>query len=132
MNDNTKSTNKSSNVNSGSSILPSNIDTIKRKRSIPVIQQKHKRKTGSPHKISSTTKEKNSIKLKSLRKDRNGNDITSKNKKQVKVTFIDLVTSDPFVNITQVESYKEYNKVDRPLREDVYVKTIATCACIIY
>lgn len=132
MNDNTKSTNKSSNVNSGSSILPSNIDTIKRKRSIPVIQQKNKRKTGSPHKISSTTKEKNSIKLKSLRKDRNGNDITSKNKKQVKVTFIDLVTSEPFANITPVESYKEYNTVDRPLREDVYVKTVATCACIIY
>ena len=132
MNDNTKSTNKSSNVNSGSSILPSNIDTIKRKRPIPVIQQKNKRKTGSPHKISSTTKEKNSIKLKSLRKDRNGNDITSKNKKQVKVTFIDLVTSEPFANITPVESYKEYNTVDRPLREDVYVKTVATCACIIY
>lgn len=132
MNDNTKSTNKSSNVNSGSSILPSNIDTIKRKRPIPVIQQKNKRKSGSPHKISSTTKEKNSIKLKSLRKDRNGNDITSKNKKQVKVTFIDLVTSEPFANITPVESYKEYNTVDRPLREDVYVKTVATCACIIY
>lgn len=132
MNDNTKSTNKSSNVNSGSSILPSNIDTIKRKRPIPVIQQKNKRKSGSPHKISSTTKEKNSIKLKALRKDRNGNDITSKNKKQVKVTFIDLVTSEPFANITPVESYKEYNTVDRPLREDVYVKTVATCACIIY
>ena len=132
MNDNTKSTNKSSNVNSGSSILPSNVDNIKRKRPIPVIQQKNKRRTGSPHKISSTTKEKNSIKLKSLRKDRNGNDITSKNKKQVKVTFIDLVTSEPFANITPVESYKEYNTVDRPLREDVYVKTVATCACIIY
>lgn len=132
MNDNTKSTNKSSNVNSGSSILPSNIDTIKRKRPIPVIQQKNKRKSGSPHKISSTTKEKNSTKLKALRKDRNGNDITSKNKKQVKVTFIDLVTSEPFANITPVESYKEYNTVDRPLREDVYVKTVATCACIIY
>ena len=132
MNDNTKSTNKSSNVNSGSSILPSNVDNIKRKRPIPVIQQKNKRRTGSPHKISSTTKEKNSPNVKAFRKDRNGIDITSKNKKQVKVTFIDLVTSDPFVNITQVESYKEYNKVDRPLREDVYVKTIATCACIIY
>ena len=132
MNDNTKSTNKSSNVNSGSSILPSNVDNIKRKRPIPVIQQKNKRRTGSPHKITSTTKEKNSPNVKAFRKDRNGNDITSKNKKQVKVTFIDLVTSDLFVNITQVESYKEYNKVDRPLREDVYVKTIATCACIIY
>ena len=132
MNDNTKSTNKSSNVNSGSSILPSNVDNIKKKRPIPVIQQKNKRRTGSPHKISSITKEKNSPNVKAFRKDRNGNDITSKNKKQVKVTFIDLVTSDPFVNITQVESYKEYNKVDRPLREDVYVKTIATCACIIY
>ena len=60
MNDNTKSTNKSSNVNSGSSILPSNVDNIKKKRPIPVIQQKNKRRTGSPHKISSTTKEKNS------------------------------------------------------------------------
>ena len=51
MNDNTKSTNKSSNVNSGSSILPSNVDNIKRKRTIPVIQQKNKRRTSSPHQI---------------------------------------------------------------------------------
>ena len=67
-----------------------------------------------------------------MRKDKNGIEITSKNRTKVRVTFIDMVSSFSFDNITQIESYKRYNKVEKPLREDVYVKANATCVCVIY
>ena len=73
MNDVTKSTNKSSNVNSGSSLLPSNADTIKRKFTAPIIEQKKKRSLC--YKPSKTVKIKNQKKTNAKRQKWNRNHI---------------------------------------------------------
>lgn len=98
MNDVTKSTNKSSNVNSGSSLLPSSADTIKRKFTATFIEQKKKRSLC--YKPSKTVKDKKS--KKPMRKDKNGIEITSKNRTKVKVTFIDMVSSFPIEKILYI------------------------------
>ena len=41
-----------------------------------------------------------------------GNVIEKKNKKKVKVSFIDIVTSQPLVNVIDIESFKNYNYIE--------------------
>ena len=49
-------------------------------------------------------------KLKNKRYDRYGNPIIKKGKQRV--TFIDKMTPNNFVNVIKIESYKEYNKME--------------------
>ena len=68
------------------------------------------------------------------RLDRNGVEITSWNKKKVKLTFIDGISSQPLVEIIDVDNYKAYNKVAMPSLEDLYVRnnTTACCSCVLF
>lgn len=66
------------------------------------------------------------------RLDRNGIEINSKNKKKVKLTFIDIISSEPLVEIIDVENFKEYNFVSMPTLDDLYVKNTPCCSCIFF
>lgn len=70
------------------------------------------------------------------RRDANGVEINKKNKKRIKVTYIDnLLTDVPIAEYINVESYKEYNSeiLLKPF-EKAFPKEEAhvCCACIIY
>lgn len=69
------------------------------------------------------------------RRDTNGTEINRKNKKLVKVTFIDdLITNTPLAEIINVESFKEYN-IDillQPFRKAFPLeKNSNCCSCLI-
>ena len=57
-----------------------------------------------------------------------GNVIKKKNKKKVKVSFIDNVTSHPLVEIINIESFKNYNYIEGMPKENVK-GTGAECVC---
>ena len=60
-----------------------------------------------------------------------GNVICKKNKKKVKVSFVDMVTSQPLVNITDIESFKNYNCVyGLPKEEKLEKKSNCQCCLI--
>jgi hypothetical protein len=67
---------------------------------------------------------------KKVRFDFFGNEINHKNKKNVKVTFIDQINEDKtFTDIIDVESIKQYIKVYGKInRKDTYVRD-ANCSC---
>ena len=68
---------------------------------------------------------------KKIRTDRNGTEINHKNKKLVKVTFIDQVDSVPFTDIVEIESVKKYNYVMGLPEQDLYVRDTCCRGCII-
>lgn len=70
---------------------------------------------------------------KKIRYDHNGVEINSKNKRKVKLTFIDKISSQPLIEIVDVDNYKEFNKIAMAAtREDAYIRNTPCCSCIIY
>lgn len=63
------------------------------------------------------------------RKDVYGNIINKKNKKKVKVSFIDAVTEQPLVKIIEIQSYKNYNYIEGLPKEEKSGKVKTTCVC---
>ena len=57
-----------------------------------------------------------------------GNVIKKKNKKRIKVSFIDYVTSQPLVDIINIESFKNYNFIEGMPGEEGVAKS-AECVC---
>lgn len=83
-------------------------------------------------KIGAMSSIKQKTNTKKIRYDYNGVEINSKNKKKVKLTFIDKVTAQPLVEIVEVDNYKAFNKIAMAAsREDVYVRNTPCCSCII-
>ena len=79
--------------------------------------------------MSSTSQKKNT---KKIRYDHNSIEINSKNKKKVKLTFIDKVSEQPLVEIVDVDNYKVFNKIAMAAsREDAYIRNTPCCSCII-
>ena len=68
---------------------------------------------------------------KKVRTDRNGTEINHKNKKLVKVTFIDQIDSVPFTDIVEIESVKKYNYVMGLPEQDLYVRDTCCRGCSI-
>ena len=62
------------------------------------------------------------------RRDFYGNVIKRKNKKKVKVSFIDVVTSQPLADVINIESFKNYNYIEGNPDEDGKA-TNAECVC---
>ena len=75
-------------------------------------------------------KEKQESPEKIERRDIYGNIISKKNKKNVKVTFVDKVTTQPLVNIVDIECFKNYNYIYDMPKEDKIDKS-ANCQCCI-
>ena len=62
---------------------------------------------------------KKNINLLSNRKDWYGNNITKGGKQRV--TFIDKITNNTFIDVVKIECFKDYNKVE-PINNDIKIK----------
>lgn len=128
---------KSTNVNSNSTEIH-NDDTLKQNNKAPVNSQlqthrKNGNRGGNLHLgVSPQLSQKEKKITKQVRLDHNGVEINKKNKKKVKISFIDAISTNQLVTIISVDNFKEYNYVSMPSLEDIYVKSKTTCACVIY
>ena len=128
---------KSTNVNSNSTEIH-NDDTLKQNNKAPVNSQLQTHRNngnrgGNLHLGGSPQLSRKEKKItKQVRLDHNGVEINKKNKKKVKISFIDAISTNQLVTIISVDNFKEYNYVSMPSLEDIYVKSKTTCACVIY
>ena len=58
-----------------------------------------------------------------------GNIINKKNKKKIKVSFIDTVTHQPLANIIDIESFRKYNYTPDIPKEEKINNVSANCQC---
>ena len=58
-----------------------------------------------------------------------GNIINKKNKRKVKVSFIDEVNEQPLVKVIEIKSYKNYNYIEGLPKEEKSGKVKTTCVC---
>ena len=61
-----------------------------------------------------------------------GNVISKKNKKKVKISFIDKVTTQNLVNVIEIESFKNYNYIFGMPKEEKIDKTTNCQCCLIF
>ncbi len=94
-----------------------------------VEQRKRKEKILFTNKIVETKETEND---KKERRDFFGNVIKKKNKKKVKVSFIDTVTTHPLADIINIESFKNYNYIEGMPSEDGKVKNAECVCCLIF
>ena len=108
-----------------------NFGSPKKRYSIIKLMEKKNKKDVS-HIIIKKEEEKEIPEVKKERRDIFGNIICKKNKKKVKVSFVDVVTSQPLVNITDIESFKNYNCIyGIPKEEKLEKKSNCQC-CLIF
>lgn len=70
--------------------------------------------------------------IKTERVDRYGTVINRKNKKKVKLTFVDEIKNEPLIDVVKIESFKKYNVVLGIPKEDKYVGISKNnCQCCI-
>jgi hypothetical protein len=109
------------------SIRVKNYYTPRKRFSIIKLIEKDKfKKRGSIY--ANKKEEKEILIVKKERTDIYGNIISKKNKKNIKVSFIDKVTTQPLVNIVQIESFKNYYYIDETKEK---VEKTADCQCCI-
>lgn len=109
---------------------------------ISVVEKHYKKgnvnsiyKSASPQ-INKNTSIINSLRQKTKRESRKdyfGTEINKKNKRRVKLVFVDEVTDQSLLDVVEIESIKEYNKV--PLLDggkDLYIKETTCCSCFIF
>ena len=58
-----------------------------------------------------------------------GNVINKKNKKNIKISFIDKVTQQPLANIIDIECFRNYNYVSGIPKEEHMKKITSNCQC---
>ena len=117
---------KSTEINS---IKVRNYNSHRKRYSIIKLVEKEKRnKKGI---LSTNKKEEKEISpIKKERRDIFGNIINKKNKKNVKVSFLDFTTSQPLVNVVEIESFKKYNYVIG-LPKEKKIEKYEKCQCCI-
>ena len=116
---------KSTNVNSNSTKAPVNSQLQ--------THRKNGNRGGNLHLGGSPQLSRKEKKItKQVRLAHNGVEINKKNKKKVKISFIDAISTNQLVTIISVDNFKEYNSVSMLSLEDIYVKSKTTCACVIY
>lgn len=67
-----------------------------------------------------------------IRKDYFGTVINKKNKKNVKLVFIDEISDQPLIEDVPIESIKEFNIIPFPGGKDCYVKENLCCSCFVF
>ena len=113
------------------SFIVKNPNSPRKKYSVIKMVEKNKKKKNKKlftNKIVETIVEND----KKERLDFYGNVIKKKNKKKVKVSFIDVVTSQPLVNIIDIESFKNYNYIEGMPSEEKTGKSAECVCCIIF
>ncbi len=109
-----------------------NFGSPKKRYSIIKLTEKNKNRKDLSPIIIKKKEEKEIPQDKKERRDIYGNIICKKNKKKVKVSFVDLVTSQPLVNITDIESFKKFNCIyGIPKEEKIDKKSNCQC-CLIF
>ena len=105
----------------------SNFSPIKKKRRI-IIEEKRKNKGIRRNNIyalkNKEEKKEKEEEKKVYRKDKNGTEICKKNRKKVKIGFL-----EPFVNVTPIESFKKYNLLLGMPKGDTFIKDRENCQC---
>ena len=113
------------------SFVVKNLNSPKKKYSVIKMVEKKKKmnKNYFTNKIVETKETEND---KKERRDFFGNVIKKKNKKKVKVSFIDTVTTHPLADIINIESFKNYNYIEGMPSEDGKVKNAECVCCLIF
>jgi hypothetical protein len=99
---------------------------------IKLIEKDKKKKKRENNLMIIKKEEKKSDDEKKERTDIYGNVICKKNKKNVKVSFVDKVTSQPLVNVVNIESFKNYNYIYGIPKEEKIEKSSDCQCCTIY
>jgi hypothetical protein len=73
--------------------------------------------------------ETNETAIKKERTDIYGNVINKKNKRKVKVSFVDKVYNKPLVNVIEIKSYKNFNYIEGMPKEREVNKADTRCVC---
>ena len=112
------------------SIKVKNYYSPKKKYSvIRLIEKEKKNKNGNRFKVKKIVKEdKEESPIKIERRDIYGNIISKKNKKNIKVSFIDKVTTQPLVNVVDIECFRNYNYI-YGLPKEEKIEKITDCKC---
>ena len=117
------------------SIKVKNFNSPKKKYSIFKLIEKEKKSKKDLSKYTIKKEKEKEIKTSPKKKERLdifGNVISKKNKKNVRVSFIDKVTSQPLVNIVEIESFKNYNYIfGMPKEQKIDKSTNCQCCLII-
>ncbi len=100
---------------------------IKKKRRIFLEEKKKRVLKKSIFKVEQKIEKKEETeKEKIYRKDKNGTEICKKNKKRVKISFL-----EPFAQITPIESFKKYNIILLMPKGEKYINSRDNCQCCI-
>lgn len=103
----------------------SNFSPTKKKKKI-ILEEKKKNRgfKKSIYAVDNKDEKKEEVENKVYRKDKNGTEICKKNKRKVKIGFM-----EPFVNITLIESFKKYNIMLGMPKGEIYLKDRGNCQC---
>lgn len=113
------------------SIKVKNFNSPKKRFSIVKLIEKDKNKNKKEFNNLFAKKEEEEKELSLDKKERTdiyGNVICKKNKKNVSVSFVDVVTLQPLVNVIDIESFKQYNCVYGLPKEEIIDKK-PNCQC---
>ena len=104
----------------------------KRRFSMVKLIEKEKRNKKYHCRFAFKKEEKIESPEKKERRDIYGNIISKKNKKNVKVSFVDKVTAQPLANIVDIECFKNYNYISGLPKEDKIDKSTNCQCCLIF
>lgn len=107
-----------------------NLNSPTKRYSMIKLIEKDKKNKKEQSKFAIKTEEMETVPEKKERVDIFGNVINKKNKKRVKVSFVDKVTSQPLVNVIEIENFKKYNYIIGMPNEKIIDKS-ANCKCCI-
>ena len=114
------------------SFVVKNLNSPRKKYSVIKMVEKRKHRRDNDfftHKIVET---KDVSSDKKERRDFFGNVIKRKNKKKVKVSFIDVVTSQPLADVINIESFKNYNCIEGAPDEDGKPTNTECVCCLVF
>ena len=114
------------------SFVVKNMNSPRKKYSVIKMVEKRKHRRDNDfftHKIVET---KDVSSDKKERRDFFGNVIKRKNKKKVKVSFIDVVTSQPLADVINIESFKNYNCIEGAPDEDGKATDTECVCCLVF
>ena len=107
------------------SFIVKNLNSPRKRYSVIKMVEKKKRNTYFTNQIVETKDDKKS---KKERRDFFGNVIKKRNRKKVRVSFIDVVTSQALAQVINIESFKKYNVIDGFPGENIKIKG-SECTC---
>ena len=121
---------KSTEPTSMKALKVKNLNSPTKRYSVIKLIEKDKKNKKEQRKFEIKTEEMETVPEKKERVDIFGNVINKKNKKRVKVSFVDKVTSQPLVNVIEIESFKKYNYIIGMPNERIIDKS-SNCKCCI-